>query len=72
MLDALEELPEEAELYYRLCCYLVKEGNLKEAFIYLENALILNFDKHTLLFEFFTELETQKALMRVIDEFRKN
>lgn len=72
ILDGIEELPKDAELYYRACCYYVKKGNLKEAFIYLENALILNFEKHTVLFEFFTELETQKALMRVIDEFRKN
>ncbi len=72
ILDAIEELPEEAELHYRACCYLMKKGKLKEAFIYLENALILNFEKHVMLFDFFPELETQKALMRVIDEFRKD
>jgi tetratricopeptide (TPR) repeat protein len=71
ILDGLEELPEEAELYYRLCCYLTAKGNLKEAFIYLENALILNFDMHTVLFEFFQDLEVQKAMMRIIDQFRK-
>jgi len=72
ILDALDELPDQAELYYRLSCYLVVKGNLKEAFIYLENALILNFDMHTIVFEFFQDLEIQKAMMRVIDQFRKD
>lgn len=72
IIDAIEELPEEAELYYRLSCYLIVKGNLKEAFIYLENALILDFEMHTVLFEFFQDLETQKALVRVIDQYRKD
>jgi tetratricopeptide (TPR) repeat protein len=70
ILDALEELPDEAELFYRLACYLITKGNLKEAFIYLENALILNYEMHTVLFEFFQDLETQKALVRIIDQYR--
>ena len=47
------------------------DGKFKEAFNYLENALILDFDNHTVLFEFFPELETQKALFKIIDQFRK-
>ncbi len=70
ILDALEELPDEAELFYRLACYLITKGNLKEAFIYLENALILNYEMHTVLFEFFQDLETQKALVKIIDQYR--
>jgi tetratricopeptide (TPR) repeat protein len=72
ILDALEDLPDEAELFYRLACYLITKGNLKEAFIYLENALILNYELHTVLFEFFQDLETQKALVKIIDQYRKN
>jgi tetratricopeptide (TPR) repeat protein len=72
ILDALEELPDEPELFYRLACYLITKGNLKEAFIYLENALILNFELHTVLFDFFQDLETQKALVRIIDQHRKD
>ena len=70
ILDALEELPDNAELFYRLACYLITKGNLKEAFIYLENALILDYEMHTVLFEFFQDLETQKALVKIIDEYR--
>ena len=72
ILDALEQLPDQAELFYRLACYLITKGNLKEAFIYLENALILNYEMHTVLFEFFQDLETQKALVRIIDQYRKD
>lgn len=66
----IEEVPDSSELYYRMTAYLISQGNYKEGFIYLENALILNFEKHTLLFEFFPELETQKALIKIIDQFR--
>jgi tetratricopeptide (TPR) repeat protein len=68
--SAINEAPKCAELYYRLTAYLVLEGNYKEGFTYLENALILDFEKHEELFEFFPELETQKALMKLIDQYR--
>jgi tetratricopeptide (TPR) repeat protein len=67
--EGLEDIPDHPELNYRMTAYLIYLGNYKEAFIYLENALILDFDKHTLLFDFFPELETQKALMKIIDQF---
>lgn len=65
----LDSLPEESSLYYRAVVYLIKASKYKEAFLYLENALTLNFEKHKELFEFFPELETQKALMKIIDQF---
>lgn len=65
----IDELPEEASLYYRAVVYLIKASKYKEAFLYLENALTLDFEKHTELFEFFPELDTQKALMKIIDQF---
>lgn len=65
----LNSLPEESSLYYRAVVYLIKSSKYKEAFLYLENALTLNFEKHKELFEFFPELETQKALMKIIDQF---
>jgi hypothetical protein len=37
----------------------------------LENALILDFDGHTALFDFFPKIETQKALYKIIEQFRK-
>jgi tetratricopeptide (TPR) repeat protein len=69
--NALELQPDAAELHYRLCAYLLSAGKYKEAYNYLENALILDFDKHYLLFEYFPELESQRALARLIDQYRK-
>jgi len=66
----IDEIPGNPDLYYRAVAYLITAGKYKEAFNYLENALTLNFDGHTVLFEFFPKLETQKALFRIIDQYR--
>ena len=71
MRNAVEVQPMEAELHYRLCAYLLAAGRYREAYETLENALTLDFDKHRLLFEYFPELESQKALARLIDQYRK-
>lgn len=71
VLEAIEFNPKEAELHYRVAAYYIEAGNYKEAFTYLENALILDYEKHTVLFEFFPELEKQKALMKIIDQFNR-
>ena len=71
VVNSLEDMPNEADLYYRATAYLLSLGKYKEAYNYLENALVLNYDKHIELFEFFPKLETQKALFRIIDQFRK-
>ena len=68
--EGIEELPEEAELYYRLVVYLIKMGKYKEAFTYLENALTLDFDRHTILYELMPELQKQKAIYKIIAQFR--
>ena len=69
--EGIAEIPDEAELYYRAVVYLISDGNYKEALGYLENALILDFDLHVLLFEFFPEKETQKALYKIIEQYRQ-
>lgn len=71
VLRGIEESPEASELYYRITAYLIIAGKYKEAFNYLENALVLNFENHQQLFEFFPRLETQKALFKIIDQYRK-
>ena len=71
ILEAIEFNPKDAELHYRVAAYLIDAGNYKEAFNYLENALILDFEKHVVLFDFFPDLEKQKALMKIIDQFNR-
>ncbi len=67
----LEELPEKAELYYRITAYFLTNRMHKEALESLENALILDFEKHIELLEFFSELKMQKALYKLIEKYRK-
>ncbi|MCX8491130.1 MAG: hypothetical protein ORN54_08690, partial [Cyclobacteriaceae bacterium] len=69
--QGMVDAPKEPDFLYRMAIYLVESGQFKEAFTYLENALILDFEGHKILFEFFPKLETQKALYRIIDQFRK-
>lgn len=66
----IEEMPDEAELWFRSSAYHMKAGLYTQALGFLENGLILDFDKHETLFEFFTDLETQKALYKLIDQYR--
>ncbi len=72
IINALNEMPDQADLYYRATAYLLALGKYKEAYNHLENALILDFEKHNELLEFIPKLETQKALFKIIDQFRQN
>jgi len=71
VIDGMDEMPDEANLYYYATAYLICDGKFREAFNFLENALTLDFDKHEVLYEFFPQLETQKALFKIIDQYRK-
>ncbi|MBV6645413.1 MAG: tetratricopeptide repeat protein, partial [Cyclobacteriaceae bacterium] len=68
----LRELQDNADLMYRSVVYLISQGKYKEAFNRLEMSLVLDFDAHEQLFEFFPNLQTQKALFKIIDQYRKN
>lgn len=68
--SGIEECPEESSLYYRAVIYLLGQGSYREALVYLEKALLLDFEGHTVLYEFYDELETQKALFKIIDQYR--
>lgn len=69
---AIEENPGESLFYYRLVVYLLDAGKYKEAINVLESALSMNFDNHDVLFDFIPKFETQSALIRVINQFKKN
>lgn len=72
LFNGIESLPEEADLYYRAVVYLIYAGLYKEALLYLENALILDFDKHVSLFEFFQEPNSFKTIFNIIEQYRKS
>jgi hypothetical protein len=68
--DGLEELPKRADLYYRAVIYLIAKGLYKKGFTYLEKALFLDYEGHTVLYDYFPNLETQKALYKIIQQYR--
>ncbi len=67
---AVDLHPHEAHFHYMQCAYLMSDGRLREAYQSLETALALNYDQHTLLFDYFPELRRQPALLRLIDQHR--
>lgn len=70
--EGMEECPEEGMLYYRMSAYLLCEGKYPDAVEFLDQALIIDFDAHTCLFDFFKDLEIQKALYKIIEQFRQD
>lgn len=69
--SGLEECPAHADLYYRMCLYHIEAGKYKQSFGYLENALILDFDRHTVLYEWIEDINIQKALFKIISQYRR-
>ena len=61
---------DEAELNYHACVYLINLGKYRDALEYLQNALVLDFEMHTILFDFFTSLEVQKGLYKIIEQYK--
>ncbi len=68
--NGIEESVESATLYYRAVIYLIELGLYKKAFTYLEQALVLNYEEHVVLYDFFPNLETQKALFKIIEQYK--
>jgi len=66
--EALEELPLDENIHYRLAVYLLKGGRPKEAFTFLESGLALNHSAHEQIYGFFPDLETQKLLFQVVQK----
>jgi tetratricopeptide (TPR) repeat protein len=69
--EAITLMPGEALLYYRAAAYRFSSGYYKDALQYLENALLLDYDSHPVLYEFFEDLPTQKTLYRLIQDIRQ-
>jgi tetratricopeptide (TPR) repeat protein len=71
IMEGLEDLPDHSEMLYRVVCYLIAAGQYKEAVKFLEIALALNYEQHKILYDFFPRAETQKALQKIISQFRE-
>ncbi len=69
--DGIDEIVDDADLYYRSAIYLMYDSNYNEAYKYLQEGLLLDYDGHVQIYDFFSNLDTLKALQRIIDQFRK-
>jgi len=68
--DGISEMPDDSDLFYRAAAYLIFDGSYNEAYKYLETGLILNYDAHAQIYDFFPNLDTQKALFRIIEQYK--
>jgi tetratricopeptide (TPR) repeat protein len=68
--EAIALMPEEALLYYRSAAYHFASGMFKEAVLYLENGILLDYDAHAVLYDFFDDIKTQKTLYRIVQDIR--
>ena len=68
--EAIALMPEEALLYYRAAAYHFSGGQFKEAMLYLENGILLDYDSHAVLYDFFDDVNTQKTLYRIVQDLR--
>lgn len=68
--DGLAEMPEDAVLMYRIAANLMLEGRMTESFGFLEQALLIDYDAHEVMLEYFPKVEMQRTLMRLISQFR--
>ena len=67
----LSDTPDASDYLYRKAIYLLEYGKYKEALVILEQALILDYEGHVQLFDFLEDLTKQKALFKIIDQYRK-
>lgn len=70
LLEGLNVNPDEPSLLYRMVAYLLRAGRFQESMQYLETALLIDFDAHTTLYEFFDDLQTQKVIFRMVEHYR--
>ena len=71
IMAGIDAVPDEAELFYRAAVYLIYDKRFSEAYSYLELALTLDFELHSCIFEYFPNLEMQKKLFKLIEQYRK-
>ncbi len=69
--EGIKYFPEIAELHYRMSALLVEAGKRQEALTYLQDALVLDYEKHNELFTYAPELKTDKTILEVINTYKR-
>ncbi len=70
--EGIEECRDDAFLCYRAVAYYISTGRFNESIDKLERAIDLDYDAHTILFDFFPEPEAQKTISRIIQQIKNN
>lgn len=68
--EGIQKFPESPELFYRMSGLLMELGKRQEGLVFLENALELNYEKHTELLEYLPVLENDLVVMQLIQSFK--
>ena len=62
--------PNNAELLYRLACYYYLMGNIHESYRILADALDINVQLSTTVFEYAPAMENDKHILELIDIYK--
>jgi hypothetical protein len=54
-----------------MVAYLFAKGEINEAMIYLETALVSDPEKHYILFDYLPQLAENKVILDIINKFTK-
>lgn len=68
---ALNGLPLDAKLHYRITAYLIQAARYKEAMVHFETALQLDYEGNTSFFECFPHLVSQPLLQKLVNHYRR-
>jgi tetratricopeptide (TPR) repeat protein len=68
--EGIQKFPDAPELYYRMSGLQMELGRKQQGMVFLENALEMDYDKHTELLEYLPILEQDVAVMQLIQSFK--
>jgi tetratricopeptide (TPR) repeat protein len=68
--DGFRHNPDCTELLYQYASYAFKHNRSRDAFVYLENALLRDFDKHTILFDYYPGIDSFLPIRELIEQYR--
>lgn len=69
--EGVKHHPDNAEILYRISACLFSVGQKQEALTFLHNALGLDYEKHSDLFEYLPQLKENTTVLDLIESYKK-
>jgi tetratricopeptide (TPR) repeat protein len=69
--EGITNNPEQSELYYLYAGMCFLTGKSREGMVYLENALIMDYNRHVVLFEYFMDLKQFQPVVELIRQYKR-